>query len=187
MVALTELLLPVLLSGVAVFIVSSVIHMCTPMHKGDYAGLPNEDTLRPALREGGLKPGQYMFPKPASMKEMGEPHMLAKYEEGPVGYMSVLPNGPPAMGKALGLWFLYSLIISLFAAYLATLAVEKGAAYMDVFQVTSTVAFLGYAFGNVSDWLWKGGKGSTTFKFMIDGLIYSLVTAGVFASMWPSA
>jgi hypothetical protein len=91
------------------------------------------------------------------------------------------------MGKSLGIWFLYSLVISLFAAYLATLSLEKGARYMDVFQVTSTVAFLGYAFGNVNDWLWKGGSGKTTFKYLIDGTIYALVTAGVFASMWPSA
>lgn len=187
MVALTDLLLPVLLSGVAVFIVSSIIHMATPMHKSDFDTLPDEDNLRGALRDASLKPGQYMFPRPGSMKEMGEPHMLAKYEEGPVGYMAVLPNGPLAIGKSLGLWFLYSLVISLFAAYLATLSLEKGAAYMDVFQVTSTVAFLGYAFGNVNDWLWKGGCGSTTLKYLVDGLFYSLATAGVFASMWPAA
>ncbi len=187
MVALADLLLPILLSGVAVFIVSSIIHMCTPMHKGDFAGLPDEDNVRKALRDASLEPGQYAFPKPNSMKEMGEPHMLAKYEEGPVGYMAVLPNGPPALGRSLGLWFLYSLVISLFAAYLATLAHGKGAAYMDVFQVTSTVAFLGYAFGNVNDWLWKGGRASTTIKYLVDGLLYSLATAGVFASMWPAA
>ena len=38
MVGTAELWLPILLSGVFVFVVSSVIHMALPIHKNDYKG-----------------------------------------------------------------------------------------------------------------------------------------------------
>ena len=46
MVALADLWLPILVSGVVVFVVSSVIHMLIPIHRGDYAKLPGEDAVR---------------------------------------------------------------------------------------------------------------------------------------------
>ena len=45
---------------------------------------------------------------------MGSPEMLEKYGQGPVGLVTVLPSGPPAMGKALGLWFAFWTMIVLF-------------------------------------------------------------------------
>ncbi len=42
MAFLTELWLPILLSAVFVFIVSSIIHMALPIHKGDYGKLTNQ-------------------------------------------------------------------------------------------------------------------------------------------------
>ena len=45
---------------------------------------------------------------------------IEKLKRGPVGFLTVLPSGPPAMGKNLIQWFLYSVVISLFAAYLSS-------------------------------------------------------------------
>ncbi len=50
-VPLVDLWLPILLSAVFVFVVSSVIHMATPMHKGDMRPLPNEDDVMAAVFE----------------------------------------------------------------------------------------------------------------------------------------
>ncbi len=41
--------------------------------------------------------------------------------------------------------------------------------------------------GHIHESAWKGQKWSTTIKFMIDGLIYALVTAGTFGWLWPAA
>ena len=35
--------------------------------------------------------------------------------------------------------------------------------------------------------IWYSRQWSTTFKLMFDGLIYSLVMAGVFGWLWPKA
>ena len=49
MTGLSVLWLPILVSAVIVFVVSSIIHMASPWHKGDYPKLPNEDKVLEAL------------------------------------------------------------------------------------------------------------------------------------------
>jgi hypothetical protein len=185
--SLFDLWLPVLLSGVAVFLVSSIIHMCLHWHKGDYVKMPGEEDVLAAMRSAKLEPGQYMFPCPSSMKDMATPEMMAKYEKGPVGFMSVLPNGPPAMGGALLLWFLYSLLIAAFVGYTASIALPAGASYREVFRLTATVAVMGFAVGNLVDSIWKGVRWAVTLRFVVDGVLYGLATAGVFGWLWPEA
>ena len=119
MVALSALWLPILLSAVFVFVVSSVIHMMMPMHKADCKKMPNEDKVLDALRANGVPPGEYMFPMPASMKDCSSPEMKAKFERGPVGSILIRPTKGMNMGKSLLQWFVYSLVVSTFAAYVA--------------------------------------------------------------------
>ena len=114
MVPLADLWLPILVSAVFVFIASSLLHMVIPIHKGDYKKLPGEADLLAAMRGQNVQPGSYMFPCAGSMKEMGTPEHMEKMNQGPVGYMTVIPNGPYAMGKSLGVWFAYSLLIGVF-------------------------------------------------------------------------
>ena len=52
MVAVTQLLLPILLSAVLVFVVSAIIHMFTPWHAGDFAKLPDEDKVKYSAMTG---------------------------------------------------------------------------------------------------------------------------------------
>ena len=54
-----SLWLPILLSAVAVFLVSSVIHMMSPWHKSDYPRIPNEDAFRAAVGPMAIPPGDY--------------------------------------------------------------------------------------------------------------------------------
>jgi hypothetical protein len=56
--------------------------------------------------------------------------MAARFERGPVGMMTVLPSGPPAMGKAMGLWLVYCLVIGVFVAYLAGRTVAPAASFL---------------------------------------------------------
>jgi hypothetical protein len=176
-----------LLAGVFVFIASSVIHMCLPIHKNDFGKLPNEEKSLAALRALGLQPGAYRFPCAASMKEMGTSEFQQKMNQGPVGVLTLMPPGPMAMGKYLAQWFVFCLVVCLFAAYVGGLSLTRGAEFQPVFRLTTTVAFLGFAFSSVSDSIWKGVSWAVTAKFVFDGLVYALVAGATFAWLWPSA
>lgn len=187
MVALADLWLPILLSAVFVFVASSILHMVIPIHKGDYQRVPGEDAVLNALRAQGVRPGSYRFPYCDSMKDMGSPEMLEKWKRGPVGLLTILPSGARRMGKSLLIWFIYCLVVGVFVAYVAMLGMERGAGYREVFRFTGTVAILGYAMGAIPESIWKGQSWSTSAKFVFDGVVYGLVTAGTFGWLWPAA
>ena len=117
---------------------------------------------------------------------MGTPEMQEKYKQGPVGFMTLLPPGVPTDGQDLVQWFLFSVLISVFVAYLTRLALNPGADYMAVFRVAGTVAVLGYALTDIPNSIWKGASWSSTAKFIFDGIVYGLLTAGTFAWQWPA-
>ncbi len=149
---LIELWLPILLSAVFVFIASSIIHMVLPIHANDMKQVANEDKVLAAMRDQGVKPGEYMFPW-CTMKEMESPEMIEKYNQGPVGNVRILPNGPPQIGKSLVQWFILSLFISFMVAYISRQGLAPGAEFLAVFRVTGTVAILGYALSDIPDLL----------------------------------
>jgi hypothetical protein len=91
---LSALWLPIVLSAVIVFVASSIMHMLLPYHHGDYKQLPDEDKTLSALRTAGLKRGLYVFPH-ATHQTMKTPAVIEKYNQGPVGMMTVFPSGPP--------------------------------------------------------------------------------------------
>lgn len=184
MVSLFALWLPILLSAVIVFVASSIIHMVLPYHRSDYKQLPDEDKLRAALRSAGLQPGLYHFPF-CTHKEMNTPAAQEKFKEGPVGFVTIFPSGPPNMSKFLGLWFVYCLIIGVFTAYLTGRTVAFGAHYRVVFRVVGTAAFMAYGLGPMVNGIWKGQPWSVVFKEAFDGLVYALLTAGTFGWLWP--
>lgn len=186
MTELGALWLPIVLSAVAVFVVSSIIHMATPWHKGDYPRVPNEDKVMDALRPLAIPPGDYMVPRATSMQDAKSPEFLEKIKRGPVLIMTVLPPKAFNMGKSLGLWFLYCAVVALFAAYVVGLALPPGAEYMRVFRLVGATAFMGF---NLALWqmtIWYRRNLGTTFRATVDGLIYALVTAGVFGWLWPA-
>jgi hypothetical protein len=184
MVPLSVLWLPIVLAAVIVFVASSIIHMLLPYHRSDYHKLPDEDKLLAALRPAGLRRGLYAFPF-CTHKDMKSPAMIEKYKQGPVGFMTVFHNGPPAMPKFLGQWFVYCLIIGFFVAYITGRTVAPGADYKAVFRVAGATAFLAYGLGHLSNGIWKGQTWSMTIKEVFDGLIYALLTAGTFGWLWP--
>ncbi len=185
MISLMELWLPIIVSAVFVFIASSIIHMVLKLHMSDYKQLPGEDKIAAAMRDAGVSPGFYSMPYFADMKDMGTPEGMKKVTDGPVGFLSIVPSGPPAMGKFLGLWFAYCLVISACAAYVASRALDPGADYLAVFRFAGTAAFLAYACGEPIAAIWKGQPWGMTIKHMFDGLVYALLTGGVFGWLWP--
>jgi len=185
MTALSLLWAPIVVSAVIVFVASSIIHMATSWHKGDYSKLPNEDAVREALRAHAIPPGDYRVPCASSMQEMGTPAFQEKMKQGPVMVLTVVPNGPAAMGKSLVLWFLSSLVVSVFAAYVAGRALPAGASYLHAFRFVGTVAFVGYSLALWQVSIWDHRPWTTTIKLTLDGLVYALLTAGTFGWLWP--
>jgi hypothetical protein len=182
-----DLWLPIVASAAAVFVASALMHMLLPWHRGDLRRLPGEEALLAALRAQGIAPGSYMFPGVDSMKEMSTPEMVAKYERGPVGIVTVMPSGVPAMGRSLVQWFLFIAGISFFTAYIASRSLAAGAAFGPVLAIAGAAATLAYAFAPLRDSIWKGQRWGITLKYVADGVLYGVVTGLVFALLWPCA
>ena len=108
-----------------------------------------------------------------------------KYQQGPVGMMTIFPSGLPVLPKFLSLWFAYCLIVGIVVAYLTGRTVAPGAAYSAVLRVAGTAAFLAYGLGPLSNSVWKGQTWSATSKEVLDGLVYALLTAGTLGWLWP--
>lgn len=185
MVPLSALWVPILVSAVIVFLASSIIHMVLPYHRNDLGRVPDEDGVLNALRRFSLPPGDYAMPHAASPKDMGSPAFVEKMKTGPVVLMTVLPPGPPAMGKNLALWFVYSVVVSVFAAYIAGRALRPATHYLEVFRFAGATAFIGYSLALAQGSIWYGRRWGTTLKSMADGLLYGLLTAGTFGWLWP--
>lgn len=185
MVPITSLVVPILLSAVLVFVASSVIHMVLGYHAGDVQKLPREDDVLEALRPFELQPGDYAAPRPSSMAAMQQPEFIEKMTRGPVFVMTVRPRGPAGMGGALVQWFVYSVVIGVFVAYVTGRVFGPGASYTEVFRLAGITAFLSYALALPQYSIWYGRRWRTTFVSMFDGLVYGLLTAGTFGWLWP--
>jgi hypothetical protein len=159
--------------------------MVLTYHRNDFHKLPREDEVLAALRPFEIPPGDYASPYAGSMKAMKDPAFAEKMKAGPVAFMTVAPSGPYSMGPSLALWFLYSILVSIFAAYVAGSALPPGASYLAVFRFAGCTAFAGYALALLQNSIWYKRNWGTTLKYVFDGLVYGLLTAGTFGWLWP--
>ena len=185
MVPVTALWLPILVSAVLVFVASSIIHMLLPIHRNDWRKVPDEDRLMDAMRTFKLAPGDYCLPRADSPRALNDPAFIDKMSRGPVVFMTVLPGRQFSMGPQLAQWFLFSVVVSLFAGYLAGAALGAGADYMQVFRFAGTTAFVVYTMAFYPQSIWYRRPWALQMKNTIDGLVYALLTAGVFGWLWP--
>jgi hypothetical protein len=183
MISLAQLWLPILLAAALVFAASSLIHMVIKWHAADYRGFANEDEVRAALRPAS--PGQYFVPYCSDMKDMQKPEMQQKYQDGPIAVLTLRAPGVPGIGQPLVLWFLLNLAIAVLAGYLASKTLPPGASFLAVCRVVSIVTFLAYACGGLQAAIWMGKPWRSAAKDLLDAFIYGLVSALVFAWLWP--
>ena len=180
---LTTLWLPIVLSAVFVFIVSSIIHMVLGYHASDYKQVPDEDQVMDKLRDLKIPPGHYAVPKPGSMKEFNSPAFQARMAKGPNMMITVRRPGM-SMGSSLLKWFAFLLLINVFVAYVASHTINPGADYLTVHRVAGCVAFMGFGLGLFQDAIWGGKSWGATWKMLFDALVYGLVTGGTFGWLW---
>jgi hypothetical protein len=182
---LDALWLPILLSAVIVFAASSVVHMVMPWHKGDYPAPPEQEKLADALRPFAIPPGDYMLPRARSRQEMSSPEFNERLRRGPVMVLTVMPSAPFAMGGTFVQWFVYLVVIGVFAAYVAGRALPPGAHYLQVFRFAGVTAFASHVLGLWPVSIWYRRSWLLTLKTTFDGLLYALLTAGTFGWLWP--
>jgi len=121
MVPLTDLWLPIALAAVIVFVASSILHMALPWHRGDYRRLPAEDETMPRCASSLFRPATTSFRARAAEGD-DRAGLHGEDEEGPVMFATVMPSVPsgrPTMGAQLAWWFVYCLVVGVFAAYIA--------------------------------------------------------------------
>lgn len=185
MVSLTSLWLPILLSAILVFLASFILHMLVPFHRADYRKLPAEDDAMDALRRFNIPPGDYMVPCASGPESMKDPKFLEKMSKGPVVIATFMAGGPIRMGPQLAQWFVYCAVVGLFAAYITSEALPAGTEYLKVFQFAGCVAFTGYTLALWQQSIWYRRSWATTIRYTIDGLLFGLLTGGVFGWLWP--
>lgn len=180
MVTLGALWLPILLSAVIVWIASAIAWTASPHHKADFKVIPDQDDFLDNVGKRSLAPGQYWFPYSSNREDMNTPEMVAKQERGPVGLLTVWKSEKPNMAKPMILSVVFYVIVGVFVAYMASLTLSPGTEYMRGFRLTSAVAFMTYSGALLPDAIWFGTPWRRTWLTMVDGLIYALLTGGVF-------
>ena len=181
----SALWLAILVSAVLVFLASSFIHMASPWHKNDYPKLPNEDAVMAALRSTGLPPGDYFVPRPSSMADMKSPEFTAKLKLGPRAVFTIMDGSTSSMGPQLLQWFIFVLVVSTAAAGISGTVLGRDAGSHAIFHEVGLTTWVAYAAALWPLSIWYRRSWGITLKSTVDGLIYALITAGVFIWLWP--
>jgi hypothetical protein len=178
---LTALWLPIIVSAVVLFLMSSVAWTMLPHHNRDYSGMPDEGAQMATLRIWNLAPGRYLIPYAGSHKNARSEDFQKKWKEGPNGSLTIF--APLNMGRNLGLTFLFFLTTSSVLAYLGWVALGTSAEFMHVFRVMGTAGVLTFTAASVPNDIWFRRPLLTN---LIDGIAYGVVCGLIFASLWPS-
>ncbi len=181
MVSLSALWLPIIVAALTVFSAGFILYMVLPHHRTDFRPIPQEEDFQHFVGEMDLGCGQYAFPhKHAGGQSADE----AKLTAGPAGIF-LLGKSSTGMARKFILHFAHILVISFMAAYMGSASLPAGVEYLKVFQVVGTAAFLGYAGAVAMYSIWYYFSWSFTLKYVADGLVYAMLTAGVFGWLWP--
>jgi Na+/citrate or Na+/malate symporter len=116
---------------------------------------------------------------------MKSPEYDAKRDAGPVMWLTVVPSGPWNIGKIMGLWFLFAVVVSASVACVVGTIVPPGGDTHAVFHHVAVITFLTYAMGAVPMSIWYDRNWSTTFKNAVDSLLCAVATGWIFSMMWP--
>jgi len=186
---ISHLWLPIVVASVATFVLSAIIWMALPHHKGDFAGVPDEDGVMALLRKGNVGAGAYTIPhmSPETRKDKAKADaVMKKFAEGPGGILYVFPKGPMNMGSMLGKQFVFFLVANTFVAAAAahSIILNVPATFHHVFVVVGLVSFMMYFLGMVPESIWFGRPWRNLMSQLVDAILYSAATAAVFGWLW---
>jgi len=95
---------------------------------------------------------QHVLPYCLDPSDLKNPEVKQKFDDGPLAYITMMPNGVPAMGPKLIGMFVYFFVVAIIANNIAL----------------------------VPESIWFDRPWSMTAKNFLDALIYSVLTGGVF-------
>lgn len=194
---LTHLWLPIVLSGVFVWITSAVAWMAIGHHKKDRDAIPGgrEQDLMDTIERLKIGPGNYGFPDfcqhdALPRKERMEA-LKALYDRHPQGVLRVW--APANMGANMAATLAFYLVTSTVIGYLGWVALPHGpmeggaggASFLHVFRVLGTAGVLAYCFASFPNDLWFQKKRRAMVMDWLDGIVFGLITGAVFAWLWP--
>ena len=188
---LTHLWLPILLSGVGVWIASFIFWMAIGHHKKDRDAIPGgakgEQDFIDTVTRLNIRPGNYGFPDFCQHDKLPRKERMEAlkklYDKHPQGLLRVW--APTNMGLNMLLTFLFYLVTSAVIGYLGWAALPRGAAFGKVFQVLGTAGILAYCFATFPHDIWFQKKRRAMVMDWIDGIAFGLITGAVFAWFWP--
>ncbi|CAN5720458.1 hypothetical protein BH23GEM9_BH23GEM9_12560 [soil metagenome] len=185
MVTLASLWLPILLSTIAVFVLSALVWTVLHIHDSEWPPLPAEDRVTQALKEANVAPGQYYFP--AAAKNAAKDPAAAEFvRTNPGGYVYVSSENAKQMGRSIGLAVVFNFAVTIVVAYLASRTVAPGAHYLEVFRVVGTAGWLAYGAAHFPYAIWFSHSWAAAWKQLVEAFVYALVMAGIFGWLWPS-
>jgi hypothetical protein len=184
MTPFTSLALPILVAAVAVFVLSTLVQMAMPWHKGDFGNVPDDDEFLNAIRRLNIPPGDYIVPSPRLPGGSRNPDFVEKWAVGPSVTMTVIPPSA-SMGRYMGQWFAFTLLVAAIAGWVTGTIVRPGGDSRAVFHFAAIITFLCYSLGAWPLSIWYHRKWSTAFKSAFDALLYGVTTGMVFSWLWP--
>ncbi|MBX7119573.1 MAG: hypothetical protein K1X31_11285 [Gemmatimonadaceae bacterium] len=182
---LAALWLPILLSAIAVFVLSALSWTALPHHKTEFSALPGEDAVMDVLRATGAGPGRYVIPWFGNGELMRTEEGRARIARGPKAHLTIGPPGIPAMGPQMLQSALFQVVVSTCVAYLAWHALVPGVDRLTVFRITGTAAFMACGLGQTSESIWFWRPWRSLWLHLADSLVYGLATGAIFAWRWP--
>ena len=176
--------LPTLLSAVAVFILSALVHMVVRWHSNDQVKLPNEDAVANALES--VPAGDYRLPWADGMEHMKDPAYIAKANKAMAIVTVMRGDMMGSFRNALIQWFIYSLVVSTLAGHIAYGSHHENPEPWHIFHTVALAAWLGYGMAIAQQPIWGGKPWKPAIKSMVDSLFYAAVTGAIFVWRWPS-
>ena len=172
--------LPIVLSGLATHVISTLAWIVLPHHKPEWKRLADEDDFHDWLDKKGVPADQYLFPftrDPAEMKSDRFQEKQAKCRG-----MLVLWPKPPNMGKNIGLTLTFFFVAAFIIAYLASIGLPAGASFVNVFRFVFTAGLLTHCAGQFPGIFWFRRRVAMD---LVDGVAYAVATGLIFAALWP--
>jgi len=180
--ALVDLWLPILLTGLATHIFSTLAWTVLPHHRPEWQKLPSEIEFQEWLAGRTVPPGQYVFPKAEDGDEAAGEAFRERAER--CSGMLVLWNSPVKMGSAIAKTLAFFFVAAWMIGYLASMAIEPGAGFVRVFRFVSSAALLTHCAAWFPTVFWFKRKMAMD---LLDGLVQAAITGFIFAVLWPSA
>ncbi|MEM9172072.1 MAG: hypothetical protein AAGA84_05135 [Pseudomonadota bacterium] len=180
-----DLLLPAAVSAFLAWLASAVIHTALKFHNADYRQIENEAAISEAIRSAKPGKGVHSIPYCVDMKDLQDPQMQQKFEDGPVAFITIFDDGVPKLGPLLLQQIAYFFVGALLVGYCVSLSLGPDAETGILFKTAISISFLAYFWGMIPFKIWYGLTGTTLLRYAVDGLVYALITGGIFVWLWP--